>query len=126
EGPSSLGRNTPEQQLALAAQQRLVVRAAPDGTPQHLTGEGGATATLFTAGSPAPLHLAGDTLDVDRTTHTAELNGHASARQGEGASLRSIEASEFLRAVTDERDELRLVQARGQLLCRLGAVEVRG
>src|SRR6185295_4266960 len=97
EGPSSFERRTPADQVALAAQQRLVVRAAPDGTPQHLTGEGGATATLFTAGPRPALHLAGERIEVDRTTRSLELSGRCSVQQGEGETLRSVTATEFLR-----------------------------
>ena len=126
EGPSSFERRTTAEQVSLAARQRLVVRAAPDGTPQHLGGEGGVTATLFTAGASSALHLAGDRLDADRTARALELTGRCSVQQGEGETLRSIAATESLRAVTDAHDELAMVQGRGALVCRLGAIEARG
>jgi hypothetical protein len=125
-GPGSFERRTPAEHVSLAAQRRLLVRAAPDGTPRHLLAEGGAVATFLPAGARSALHLAGEQLDVDRVTRTVELRGRSTVSQGEGEDLRSISATELLRVVTDDLDEIRLVQGRGGLVCRMGAMEVHG
>jgi len=124
-GPSSWELHTEQESMAVRAATGIGVRAAPDGTPQHVQADGDAQAWLNRAGDEGPTHVSGASLVMDRAARELSARGQAAVEQP-GNPPMTVRAADHILLRTDDKDRAQWVEAIDDVVCTSGEYEARG